>query len=212
MNALLYLIVPISIFFSVQSNFIVNNKTYQETLSEIKQELKTKKQEELKDFFISSFYYKVFPYWKGTKWDYEGYTNTPKKGVIACGYFVSTPLKHMGINWNRYKLAQMYASKATDAICDSIYRFTDLDSFYQHVLKSEDNIFHVGLSFHVGLVVKHKGVIKFLHSDYIKAEGVKEEELKKSEALKQSDVYYVGRLTSPSLLKKWQSGEEVLFD
>lgn len=209
---LLYLIIPLSGLFTSTVDFQIQTKTYQQSLSEIKTELATKDSTQLKDFFISSFYYKVFPYWKGTKWDYEGYTNTPKKGVVACGYFVSTPLKHMGLNWNRYKLAQMYASKATNAICDSIKKFYDLDKFYKYIQSSEDNIWHVGLSFHVGLVVKYKGKIKFVHSDYINSEGVKEEDILKSEALKQSSIYYIGRLTNPILLKKWQTGEEITFN
>lgn len=212
MNALLYLIIPISGWFTSTFEIHVETKTYQQTLNEIKTELNSKDSSELKDFFISSFYYKVFPYWKGTEWDYEGHTNTPGKGVVACGYFVSTPLKHMGINWNRYKLAQMYASNATDAICDSIHKFSDLESFYKYIQSCDDHIFHVGLSFHVGLIVKYKGTIKFLHSDYIDREGVKEEDIMTSEALKQSSIYYVGRLTNPTLLKKWKSGEEISFN
>jgi hypothetical protein len=43
-------------------------------------------------------------------WDYNGYTNTPKNGVIACGYFVSTTLKHFGFNLNRYDVAKKYSS------------------------------------------------------------------------------------------------------
>ena len=34
----------------------------------------------------------VFPAWYGTKWDFNGHTNVPKEGLIACGYFVSTTL------------------------------------------------------------------------------------------------------------------------
>lgn len=209
MNALILLLIPISGLFISKVDVNYQSKTYEQTCKEIKQGLSTKDSSELKDYFITSFYHKIFPYWKGTKWDYEGYTNTPKKGVIACGYFVSTPLKHMGLKWNRYKLAQMYASKATDAICDSIHRFTKLESFYKYVQSCEDNIFHVGLSFHVGLVVKYKGKIRFLHSDYINSDGVKEEEIFKSEALKASSIYYVGRLTNPTLLEKWKTGKEI---
>ena len=53
------------------------------------------------DSIISeSFYYvmtdSVFPHWMGTKWDFNGVSNVPGKGMIACGYFVSTTLKHVG--------------------------------------------------------------------------------------------------------------------
>ena len=29
----------------------------------------------------------IFPYWYGTKWDYNGVTQEPRIGKIACGYF-----------------------------------------------------------------------------------------------------------------------------
>ena len=52
----------------------------------------------------------IFPAWMGTNWDFNGTSNVPKQGEIACGYFVSTTLKHVGFNLNRYKLAQQAAS------------------------------------------------------------------------------------------------------
>ena len=48
----------------------------------------------------------IIPHWYGTKQDFCAYTETPKQGVIACGILVSTTLKDMGLNVNRYKLAQ----------------------------------------------------------------------------------------------------------
>ena len=213
MNALINLCIPLIGFcFSYYSNQVVPKEDYQSVCREIQVQKAKKDSAELKDYFIQSFYYKIFPYWKGTKWDYEGHTNIPSKGEIACGYFVSTPLKHMGVNWNRYKLAQMYASKATHAICDSIKVFKNLSDLNAYIKKGEDNIYHVGLSFHVGLIVKYKGKIKFLHSDYINSEGVKEEDILASEALQQSSVYYTGRLTNQKFLQKWKTGAVINLD
>jgi hypothetical protein len=212
MNVLLALIIPLSGFLVSNLHIEIQKEDYPKVCQEIKTKKSTVDSTNLKNYFISSFYYKIFPHWKGTKWDYEGYTNKPGEGVVACGYFVSTPLKHMGVNWNRYKLAQMYASKATDAICDNIKSFRKLEDLYNHIKNGEDNIYHVGLSFHVGLIIKYKGVIKFLHSDYIEREGVKEEDIMKSEALKQSDIYYIGRLTNSVFLEKWKNGTEISFN
>src|SRR5690606_907796 len=50
----------------------------------------------------------IIPYWYGTEWDFEGHTAIPNEGKIACGYFVSTTLRDMGLNINRYKLAQQH--------------------------------------------------------------------------------------------------------
>jgi hypothetical protein len=38
----------------------------------------------------------IYPYWYGTGWNYNGTTEIPKVGETACGYFVSTTLKHIG--------------------------------------------------------------------------------------------------------------------
>ncbi|WP_346883237.1 hypothetical protein [uncultured Algibacter sp.] len=39
----------------------------------------------------------IVPHWYGTTWDFNGHTNIPNQGDIACGYFVSTTLKHIGV-------------------------------------------------------------------------------------------------------------------
>jgi hypothetical protein len=48
----------------------------------------------------------IIPHWLGTPWSFEGHTSVPRSGEIACGYFVSTTLKDMGFNLDRYKFAQ----------------------------------------------------------------------------------------------------------
>ena len=66
----------------------------------------------------------IIPHWYGTEWDFNGYTAVPNQGVIACGYFVSTTLLHMGINVNRYKMAQqagLYEAQ-TLALSEDNYR------------------------------------------------------------------------------------------
>ncbi len=45
----------------------------------------------------------IFNYWYGTPWDFNGTTNIPNQGSIACGYFVTTTLKHLGFNIPRFK-------------------------------------------------------------------------------------------------------------
>jgi hypothetical protein len=56
--------------------------------------------------FVSIIVDSVFPYWHGTQRDFNGTTQTPRKGSIACGYFVSTVLRDAGIQLNRIKLGQ----------------------------------------------------------------------------------------------------------
>jgi len=61
---------------------------------------------QVRDKFTNHLVSEIIPQWYGTKWSFDGYTEVPKSGSIACGYFVSTTLRDMGMNVNRYKLAQ----------------------------------------------------------------------------------------------------------
>ncbi len=96
---------------------VVLNESYKEVLLRIKTERRQMKKQNIpydpcKAYFLQQFEFSIFPHWIGTKWDYNGYTNEPGEDkLIACGYFVSTSLKHMGFNWNRFDLAKMYSKK-----------------------------------------------------------------------------------------------------
>ena len=39
----------------------------------------------------------IAPAWIGTKWDFNGITEVPQQGKIACGYFVTTVLRDAGL-------------------------------------------------------------------------------------------------------------------
>ncbi len=47
-------------------------------------------------YFCEALVNKIIPYWYGTPWDFNGHTDIPNESNVACGYFVSTPLRHMG--------------------------------------------------------------------------------------------------------------------
>src|SRR5688500_17600336 len=53
--------------------------------------------DEARAYLTQSVYNEVFPYWYGTGWDFNGTTETPGQGKIACGYFVSTVLRDAGL-------------------------------------------------------------------------------------------------------------------
>lgn len=148
----------------------------------------------------------VFPAWYGTKWDYNGYTNTPRNGIIACGYFVSTTLKHVGFNLNRFDLAKMYSSSIVKSLCGSPTTFTDIDNMFAYLLENEDDIYVVGLSSHVGFIEKKGDKIYFIHSNYIGPVAVEKEIAKNSDALNSSEIFVLGNITGNSqLIKKWKN-------
>jgi len=145
----------------------------------------------------------LFPYWVGTPWDYNGYTNVPRQSTIACGYFVSTSLQHLGFSWNRYKLAKMYSKDIVYSICDSIYEFKTKTKLHTYVRYRPDNLYVLGLSGHVGLLLKYKGELWFIHSDYHNTVGPIKEKIESSQALNESDVFWCGTFLNNKNITKW---------
>lgn len=150
---------------------------------------------------------RMFPFWYGTEWDYNGITEKPKTGKIACGYLISTIMKHAGFMVERYKLAQQPSSLIirTLALKTSIKRFTNIDELTDYFKSSNSSIYILGLKNHVGFVIKYKDKIKFVHSSYLDKKSVISEDLgESSKALKQSDVFITGNiLDNVDLLEKW---------
>ena len=152
----------------------------------------------------------VFPAWYGTEWDYNGYTNTPREGMLACGYFVSTTLKHVGFNLNRFDLAKMYSSSIVKSLCATPATFNDIDNMFAYILEKGDHLYVVGLSSHLGFIEKKDGSIYFIHSNYIGPVAVEKELAKNSDALNSSDVFDLGNITGNSeLMKKWRDNIKI---
>lgn len=113
----------------------------------------------------------IIPSWYGTNWDFNGYTDVPKSGVIACGYFVSTTLKHMGCNINRYKLAQQSGASEAKTIAISqknIIRMNgDKEVIINKILELPHGLYFIGLHNHVGYIFTNGNTVFFIHSNYI---------------------------------------------
>jgi hypothetical protein len=145
----------------------------------------------------------IFPYWYGTQWDFNGYTNVPNDGVIACGYFVSTTLKHIGFNLNRYDIAKMYSSDIVKVLCFNDYWVeSDYQKFLERMEEAPDGLYIVGLSNHVGFIERCNGRTYFIHSNYIGDNGVERELAYKSDALSYSTSFWVGNFSNNALVKE----------
>lgn len=148
----------------------------------------------------------IYNYWKGTKWDFNGTTMQPKKGVIACGYFVTNVLSQLGFELNRVKLAQVVSSKMIKTLCVDIHSFSTIDKMKDYLNTQKDStIYIVGLDFHTGFILKENlNKIYFLHSNYINSEGVVKEKIDSSAALNSSKSFYLGSISNnTTLLKQW---------
>lgn len=174
--------------------------------------LAVQSEDSVRKYFQQTLYYKMIPYWLGTPWDFNGYTAIPGQGEVACGYLVSTTLKQMGVNVNRYKLAQQYSHGIVKSLCQHDSVFTNKNKMLTHIQSQPDDIWIVGLDNHVGFLFKEGSHIRFVHSTFVSPACVCDERAEVSEVLASSNVYVVGSLLHHNnLMKKWLTGQAVVI-
>jgi hypothetical protein len=164
-----------------------------------------------KSFLYQQLTQHIWPAWYGTDWDFNGISNEPGKGEIACGYFVSTTLKHAGFRLNRYRLAQQAASEICKALAPEMLRFNSLESLQKHLdAQSGEHLYVLGLDYHVGFIQQRDSMYSFTHSSYYDPVQVVDEKFDRSAALQYSSVYVLASLCGEDdLVKKWLSGRQV---
>jgi len=152
----------------------------------------------------------IYPYWYGTTWDFNGITETPRQGQIACGYFVSTTVKHIGVKVNRYKLAQQYSHTIVKSLCKEVKVLAGFETMMNTLSRLPDDLYVVGLDNHVGMISKKGDDIQFIHSSFVFPSYVQSEDASSSPVLASSTVYVLGNMTSnEQLIRSWLMGETV---
>lgn len=227
-SIILFSIAAISFFnsslFGFKNHTSSINKKYEVSYSEVKikielerSKLKNKSisKDSVSKIFTSNLIDKIFPHWYGTKWSFEGHTSIPNKGEIACGYFVSTTLKDIGFNLNRYKLAQQLPINEAHslAVLDSVITIK-----YETSLLCKNRLYailHDGLYFigfdksHVGFIYKTNKQLYIIDSNYFSGE-VQKEAIEHSKVFNSFTTFYIAPLsTNEKLLKKWINKEEI---
>lgn len=193
------------------SNAIAGSNYQQKVQSSINKIKSSKGDSMMSVHLYQSLTDSIFPAWMGTKWDFNGISNIPGSGEIACGYFVSTTLKHIGFNLNRYKLAQQGASEVIRVLCGSNKQHAYSKESVITKFKSlgDNKLYVVGLDYHVGYVSVENGVVYFIHSDFFLGKVVKELAAK-SQGFSATQGYVFGEITNnSSLLNKWKNGSKI---
>lgn len=177
---------------------------------------KTIASDSLSHLFTRSLVNRILPFWEGTEWSFEGHTSVPKQGKIACGYFVSTTLKDMGININRYRLAQQNPANEAKSLALNSEVVTISENSYQKNLSKMYQMVKEGIHFigfdenHVGYIFKEKEQLYLIHSNYINAKGVEIETIENSQVFASYDTFYLTELsTNETLLKYWFENTQV---
>ncbi len=158
--------------------------------------------------FRESLDYVLFPYWFGTDYDFYGNTETPGKGEIACGYFVTTLLEDMGMEIDRAGLAKMASEDMIKKLVTSpsIKRYSNrpLKEVIQNIESEGKGVYIIGLDTHTGFIINSGNGIYFIHASGRYPWQVVEEEITHSEVLNISNYRVTANLTQDELfLKNW---------
>jgi len=159
----------------------------------------------------------VIPYWYGTGWSFGGHTSVPKEGKIACGYFVSTTLNDMGLKLDRYKLAQKSPIDEAKALSCGTEITTiahedpeqALAQINAHIKKG---VYFIGFDTgHVGFLVKKKGKLFLVHSNYLSPVSVCIEPLETAKVFKTFTKFHLVDISNnEKLIEKWLNNDVVL--
>lgn len=164
--------------------------------------------EKARRVFVSSIEQNIFPFWYGTDWDFNGTTETPREGKIACGYFVTTVLRDAGLRLSRVSLAQQASENIIKSLTTApfIKRFhnTPIEKFVGEVKKSGAGLYIVGLDIHVGFILNNGEEIYFIHSSYVEPSEVIREKAIESPILNSSRYRVIGKISADDqLITKW---------
>lgn len=176
---------------------------------------------EARRILTHAIYDDLFSAWYGTPWDFNGTSETPQQGKIACGYFVSTILRDAGWKVERVRLAQQASeniilSLTTDSFVKRFRRVAIAD-FVSAVKQWGPGIYIVGLDIHVGFIVNTEGEILspsdevyFVHSSYVDPYTVIKEKAIESRILASSNYRVLGKVFADDLfITNWLLGKPI---
>ena len=161
-----------------------------------------------------SIYTEIFPSWYGTAWDFNGTTEVPQQGKIACGYFVTTVLRDAGWRVQRARLAQQASeniilSLTTDGYIKR-FRRVAIDDFVNAVMQWGAGIYVVGLDIHTGFIVNTGDEVYFIHSSYVEPYTVIRERATESKILAASKYLVLGKISADDVfIEKWLLTSEI---
>ena len=163
-----------------------------------------------KTLYIEQISNHIFPYWYGTKWDFNGTTQTPQQGKIACGYFVTTILEDIDFPLNRVSLACMASEEMIKNLTQSKYIYhisnTSISAFESKIKDIGKGIYIVGLDKHTGFILYDEKGVFFIHSGGRFPCHVRKEKIKESPTIVKSKYKVVGKISDDEqFILKWLS-------
>jgi hypothetical protein len=171
----------------------------------------------IKSEFTTHLVDRIIPHWYGTPWSFGGHTAVPNQGKIACGYFISTTLRDMGIKLNRYKLAQKSPIDEAQVISCGSEIYSVVEDSPEKAFAEIDRLTREGLHFigfdegHVGYLLKREGELLLIHSNYLSPNSVCIEPLKESRVFKSFSKFHLVNISNNNrLIQHWLDNGIVL--
>lgn len=193
----------------------LSKKALGESYGESKQWFaKARKQKISRTDFWQQLMTKLPPHWYGTPWDYNGVSQTPNEGKIACGYFITTILRDAGFKLPRVKLAQIASETMIKRLVhkNNIRHFLRMDheTFVAKMKAWGKGVYIIGMDNHTGFLWHDGKELYFVHSSWWPRERTMKEIALYSEGLRSTQYRVVGKLSSDSkLFKAWRKGRKV---
>jgi len=156
--------------------------------------------------FASYIDKQLVPHWIGTPWDYNGITQTPGKGKIACGYFVTTVLRDAGVRINRVKMAQCASETMINSLTKNKVNYSSLsfNEFINKVKAKGNGLSIIGLDNHTGFLYNDGKELWFIHSSVAGTRAVAKEKARASSVLYYSNYKVVGFISQDAkFIKRW---------
>jgi hypothetical protein len=177
---------------------------------------RTQALEEARSLLTNALLTEIFPAWDGTGWDFNGISEVPGEGAIACGYFVTTTLRDAGFKLPRIKLAQQPSQTIIRSLCEEktirVFAEKPLEVVVSYLEQQGPGIYIVGLDCHTGFVVYDGTCMAFIHSSYFRPpRAVISEPIDSDNPLKRSKYRMIGKLFGDDLLRKWLGQEGVVM-
>ena len=150
----------------------------------------------------------IIPAWIGTAWNFNGTSEKPQQGSIACGYFVTTVLRDAGLNLARIKLAQCASEQMIISLVQPkyIHRFSNVTMkvFLQSIQNQGYGLYIVGLDNHTGFIYNDGKDIYFIHSTFVGTRNVQKEFAASSWILERSKYKVLGKISEDEkVLQRW---------
>jgi len=169
---------------------------------------------EAEEYLTNKFIREIYREWEGTNWAFSGYSSRPRKGEIACGWFVERTLENLGYQMEKKKtgrLSQQWPKVSIDGLTENntiIITDNEKKSKLEQVKELDEGIYIIGfgslfeddLGGHIGFLLNSKNNVEIIQSiDYVYASNAK----KSDDYFMTSEKLFLGKAFSEKHIVDW---------